>query len=244
MKKYPTLIGLLLLLFLSPLFAAPTAKEIIEKADEFRGFQDLSFTFQLNVVSHKPDTAKRSTTLQVEVKSGDSLVLYLAPQRDKGRAMLFSGRDLWFHIPHTRKIIRISPAQRLMGEASNGDVAGVDFADDYTAVLKGEATVEGKKCYHLSLKAVDRKVAYDRIEYWVDRETFKPVKSDYYAISGKLLKVALYKAFIKVGDGEKLQKLLLINPLFKGRYTWMLYSDYQRIDLPDSRFRKENLNRL
>lgn len=244
MKKSLSLVAFVLLYSLSPLFAAPTAQEIIEKADRFRGFQDRSFTFRLKVVSHKPDKANRSATLQVEVKSGNSLVLYLAPNRDKGRAMLFAGRDLWFHIPHTRKVIRISPAQRLMGEASNGDTAGVNFADDYTATLKGEATVEGKKCYHLFLKAVDRKVTYGHIEYWVDRETFKPVKSDHYAFSGKLLKVALYKSFTKVGDGEKLQKLLLINPLFKGHYTWMLYSDYQQVDLPDSRFRKENLNHL
>ncbi|MBT4289653.1 MAG: outer membrane lipoprotein-sorting protein [Deltaproteobacteria bacterium] len=243
MKKI-LLIGLSCLLFIIPLYATPAAQEIIEKADQFRGFQNLPFTFKLKITSHRPDKPKRSSSLQVEVKAGNTLVQFLAPKRDKGRAMLFSGRDLWLHIPKTRKIIRISPAQRLMGEASNGDTAGANFADDYSAILTGEAEINGQKCFHLSLKAVDQKITYGRIEYWVNQKTYKPVKSEHYAISGKLLKVALYKSFTKVGKGEKLNKLLLINPLFKGRYTWMLYSKYQQKDLPDSRFRKENLNRL
>ncbi len=244
MKKRLLLVCLSLLLSIFPLYATPTAQEIIKKADEFRGFQKQPFTFKLKIVSHKPDKPKRSSTMQVEVKSGKSLVQFLAPKRDKGRAMLFAGKDLWFHIPHTRKIIRISPAQRLMGEASNGDTAGVNFADDYTATLIGDAVIKGEKCYQLSLKAVNRKVTYAKIEYWVSQKTFKPIKSEHYAISGKLLKVALYKSFIKVGNGEKLKKLLLINPLFKGRYTWMIYNKYEQKNIPDSRFRKENLNRL
>lgn len=239
-----------LLIFLIGLFcsanlsAAPSAIDIVKKADQFRGFGDHSFSFNLMIVSYQPEKKPRSNQLRVKVKSNKSLVEFLAPKAVKGRAMLFEDRNLWLHIPKTRKLIRLSPAQRLMGESSNGDVAATDFSGDYTPELVGEETVEQTDCYRLMLTSVDPKVTYHKIEYWVDMKTGKPVKSKHFAASGKLLKTAFYKSFIKVGNQEKLEKLLLVNPIFKGRYTWMIYSHYQQEQLPDSLFRKENLNRL
>jgi len=158
--------------------------------------------------------------------------------------MLFEGRNLWLKIPRTRKVIRISPAQRLMGEASNGDVAATNFSLDYKPVLVGEEEVEGALCFHLTLTAVDRRVTYHKIEYWVIKETGKPFKSMHYSVSEKLLKVVYYKSFEKLNGQEKISRLLLINPLVKGNYTWMIYKNYQREDLGEHLFRKENLNRL
>ncbi len=224
--------------------AAPTAMEIVSKADQFRGFGTESFSFNLVIASYRPDKKPQTNGLSVKVKSAKSLVQFLAPKTVKGRAMLFEGRDLWLHIPKTRKIIRISPAQRLMGESSNGDVAATNFSGDYTPTLLNEQTVENDPCYHLMLVAVDPKVTYHKIEYWVSKQSGKPVMSKHFANSGKLLKTAFYKSFAKVGKQEKLEKLLLVNPLFEGRYTWMIYSKYKQVKLPDTLFRKENLNRL
>ncbi len=242
MKKL--ILFFLLALTSQSLYAIPTAKEIVEKADTFRGLGEVPFSFHLSIISSKPDKKQQKNTLKVHVKSGKSLIQFLAPKRIKGRAMLFEGRNLWIHIPKTRRPIRISPAQRLMGESSNGDVAATNFSEDYLATLLGEEVVEKKLCYHLMLKAVDRKITYHKIEYWVDKKTGKPVKSKHFAISGKLLKTAYYKAFINIGKQEKLHRLLLVNPILKGHHTWMIYSRYQKENLADSLFRKENLNRL
>lgn len=238
--------GLILALLFSTIAvqATPSAQKIIQQADQYRGFGDQSFSFNLVIVSYRPQREPSSNGLRVKVKSDKSLVEFLAPKTVKGRAMLFEGRDLWLHIPKTRKLIRLSPAQRLMGEASNGDVAATNFSGDYTATLLGEQTVEKTRCYHLMLEALDAKVTYHKIEYWVAKKTRKPVMSKHFAHSGKLLKTAFYKSFIKVGGQEKLEKLLLVNPLFDGRYTWMIYSRYQQENFPDTLFRKENLNRL
>jgi hypothetical protein len=232
-------------MILTPLLqAVPTAVDIVRQADQFRGFGTNSFSFNLVIVSYQPEKTPESNGLSVKVKSAQSLVEFVSPNSVKGRAMLFEGRNLWLHIPKTRKVIRISPAQRLMGETSNGDVAATDFSGDYTPTLIDEQTVENTLSYHLILEAVDVGVTYHKIEYWVARDTGKPVMSKHFAISGKLLKTAFYKSFIKVGSQEKLEKLLLVNPLFEGRYTWMIYSNYRKEEFPDTLFRKENLNRL
>ena len=235
----------IVLLFLAGIaYGGPTAGEILQKADTFRGFGENGFSFDLMIISHRPHKKPSKNRLIVNVKSQKSLVKFLAPKRVKGRAMLFEGRNLWLKIPRTRKVIRISPAQRLMGEASNGDVAATNFSLDYKPVLVGEEEVEGALCFHLTLTAVDRRGPYHKIEYWVIKETGKPFKSMHYSVSEKLLKVVYYKSFEKLNGQEKISRLLLINPLVKGNYTWMIYKNYQREDLGEHLFRKENLNRL
>ncbi len=244
MNKHLRLFLLLFLSIVPTLAAEPSARDLVARADTYRGLGNTPFSFRLKIISHRPDKKPGSNDLKVMVKGDRSIVQFLAPKRLKGRAMLFEGRNLWFHIPRTRKIIRLSPAQRLMGESSNGDVAATDFSGNYDPVLKGVENVENTPCYHLTLAAVDRKVTYHKIEYWVAKSDGRPVKSQHYAASGKLLKTAFYKSFIKVGGQEKLERLLLVNPIFKGRYTWMIYSRYRKESLPDSLFQKQSLNRL
>jgi hypothetical protein len=243
MKK-SLLTAIFCLLSSSLIWATPTPEDIVRKADTFRGYPGSSFTMEIRIASYKKNKKTQKTKMAVQVKAGKSLVNFLAPKRNIGRAMLFAGKNLWLKIPKTRKIIRISPAQRLMGEASNGDVAGTNFIDDYTPTLIGEETIENIPCYHLSLRAKDRKVTYAKLEYWVAIASGKPVKSEHYAISGKLLKIALYKKYSQQNGGDKLSKLLLINPIIEGSYTWMIYGEYRPLEIPDSQFRKENLNRL
>ncbi|MBU2510053.1 outer membrane lipoprotein-sorting protein [bacterium] len=243
-KLISLFLSILFLLFCFSVSASPSAEEIIIKADLYRGFGDQSFSANLVIISHQPDKAPEKNILKVMIKSKKSLVQFLFPQRIKGRAMLFEGRNLWLQIPKTRKAIRISPAQRLMGESSNGDVASTHFSGDYEPTLIDEQVVDDTICYHLTLTAVDKKVTYDKIEYWVAKESGKPVMSKHFAASGKLLKTAYYKSFIPVDGQEKLERLLLVNPLFEGRYTWMIYSSYKMEDLPPALFRKENLNRM
>ena len=65
---------------------------------------------------------------------------------------------MWFYDPSSKASVRISPQQRLMGQASDGDVVTANFAKDYTAKLLGEETLQdadrqNRDCWHLDLKA-------------------------------------------------------------------------------------------
>jgi hypothetical protein len=82
-----------------------------------------------------------------------TLVHFVQPARDAGKLMLKSGRDMWFYDPATKSSVRISPQQRLMGEAANGDVVTVNFARDYRAELAAEETItDGERRERESLK--------------------------------------------------------------------------------------------
>ena len=76
--------------------------------------------------------------------------------------------------------------------------------------------------------------------FWLQNQTpFKPIKSEYYARSGKLLKTAQYKAFKEFNGELKVHKMLLSDPLISGSYTWMLFDNYRSSELPDALFNKE-----
>ena len=222
----------------------PVSEQLIRDADSFRGYPGQSFKFSLQVTSIIQGEAKRTLRMSVFVREEASLVRFEAPARDKGKAMLFKDRALWFHVPDTRKLIRIAPLQRLLGDASNGDVAGTSFSGDYQARIVGSDTIDGEASHLMELKAVDRKVTYARLRYWISRKDHRPLKSEHYALSGKLMKVVHYQKYMETPGGPKLARLLILNPLREGHRTIMDYSRWEAIDLPSAMFQKTYLKRL
>ena len=74
-----------------------------------------------------------------------SLIRFVAPARDANKLMLKNGNDLWFFDPSSKASIRLSPQQRLLGQAANGDVVTVNLAKDYKAELRREEDVAGRR---------------------------------------------------------------------------------------------------
>jgi hypothetical protein len=222
-----------------------TAELLVAKIDAFRGLNSAGFSFDITNVSYKAGRDTRTNQLSVDVKDVKSLVTFESPARQKGRILLKQDNDMWLYIPGTRKVIRISPAQRLLGETSNGDVTGSNLAQDYTAKLTTNQAALDKGQWELTLTAKNKTVSYQKVIFWLETEApYKPVRSEYYARSGKLLKTADYKSF-KAFNGElKIHKMLLTDPIIEGSYTWMLFDNYRASDLPDARFNKEAIVNL
>jgi hypothetical protein len=229
--------------------AAPGATEILAGADAYRNFRDQSFTFDLVLRSQSPGKDEKVFGLEVEIKdSHTSLVKYVAPVSERGKAMLMAGNNLWFQAPHNRKPIRITPQQRLLGEASNGDVASTDFSGDYDPELIGGEQVDGIDCYKLRLTAKEGSpAAYKSLLLWVRKDGFAPVKAEFFAPSGKPLKTARYRRYEPVeAAGGKLQltEIEIVNALNEQQRTVMEYSNFAIRDLPDAHFNPRYLSRL
>lgn len=222
-----------------------TAAMLVEKIDAFRGLNDAGFSFDITNVSYKAGREPRTNQLSVDVKALKSLVTFESPARQKGRVLLKQDNDMWLYIPGTRKVIRISPAQRLLGETSNGDVTGSNLAMDYDASLSSDKNDTQQGQIKLTLTAKTKSVTYHQVVFWLEQVApYKPLRSEYYARSGKLLKTADYKAFKDFNGQLKIHKMLLTDPLIEGSYTWMLFDNYRASDLPDARFNKEAIVNL
>jgi len=214
-----------------------TATQLVSIIDSYRGLNTAGFSFDITNVSYKENRDSRTNQLSVDVKQDNSLVKFQSPARQQGRILLKKHSDMWLYIPGTRKVIRISPAQRLLGETSNADVTGSNFSRDYSGEIIPQDNPEQ---IQLVLSAKENNMSYQKVIFWLQNQApFKPIKSEYYARSGKLLKTAQYKAFKEFGGELKVHKMLLSDPLISGSYTWMLFDNYRSSELPDALFNKE-----
>jgi outer membrane lipoprotein-sorting protein len=221
------------------------AAALVDLIDQYRGLAGQGFSFDITNISYKKGRDARTNELSVDVQDDKSLVKFRSPARQRGRVLLKQDNDMWLYIPGTRKVIRISPAQRLLGEASNGDVAGTNYATDYTANITTTAQDKKDGQIQLTLNAKTRKISYTKVVFWLnDNEHHQPVRSEYYARSGKLLKTAHYKEFKSYHGQPKIHKMLLVDPVIKGNYTWMKFDNYRASDLPPALFSKEAIVNL
>ncbi|MEK9148427.1 MAG: outer membrane lipoprotein-sorting protein, partial [Candidatus Desantisbacteria bacterium] len=179
------------------------------------------------------------------VKDADkSLVKFTYPSNNKGRLFLMVGNNMWVYIPDTRRPIRISPQQRLLGQISNGDVARVVYSLDYNANLLGKEKIDKEEFLKLELTAKTKEAAYSRILLWTDAENYKPQRAEFYAASGKLLKTALYKGYAMVLGRERPLIMEIRDELCKGEYSIMEYSNMKIDDTPKAFFQETYLKHI
>ena len=221
-----------------------TAQEIVEKSDAARNLTQ-PFRMGMRITNFEDAKQKDQGGFEVMVSGRDKALVKFVSGRDKGNYVLMAGDDMWIYIPNTRKPIRITPVQRLMGEASNGDVARTNYSQDYDASLLGEETLDGAACWKLELKAKSKGATYHRIIFWVERQTYLPKCADFYLISGKFYKTARFEKFENLGFTSRfLTRTVLVDRLRPGRTTLMEYFDVKPADLPDKYFNKNFLPQI
>jgi outer membrane lipoprotein-sorting protein len=178
-----------------------------------------------------------------------TLVHFVQPARDAGKLMLKNGRDMWFFDPATKSSVRISPQQRLMGEASNGDVVTVNFARDYRAELAAEETItDGERRTRESLKlqltAATDEATYAAAELWVDARSHAPLKARFFADSGRLLKTAFYRRFQPQLGATRPTETVIIDGLNPQAVTIVRLSDFTARNIPATWFQRDHLPRF
>ena len=234
--------------------AAPTAQAILAASDAVRN-PDKPFGLTVTLVEYRNGKQTDSNTLNVyskaDTNSGQfrSLIRFAAPVRDMNKLMLKNGNDLWFFDPSSKASIRLSPQQRLLGQAANGDVVTVNLAKDYKAELAGEESVQDgerqtRKCYKLALAGAAPDVTYNRIEMWIDIATSRPVKARFFTESGQLLKTAYYRRYQPQLGVERPTEAVIIDGLDPNWVTVMRYSDYAYREIPEAWLQRDYLPRF
>lgn len=139
-----------------------------------------------------------------------SLVLMRSPA-EKGQKVLMLGDDYWLIMPSSQRPMRITPTQKLLGDASTGDIATLSWAGDYDGKIVGEEPCEegGKeRCTHLSLVSQRKGLTYAHIELWLAVGSAEPARADLYVQSDKLAKRA--KFILDKIDGRRMVRDMVI----------------------------------
>jgi hypothetical protein len=243
-----------------PLFAeehSPSAQAVIARSDAVRN-PDIPFRLDLRLTEYVNGSERNEVILRVyakiERRSGQfkNLVRYVEPPRDMGKAVLMNGTTMWFYDPASKSSVRISPQQRLVGQASEGDVITVNLAKDYSVRLVGPAGGETlddadrkpRNCWHLELTPANASAIYGRVEYWVEKETYRPVKGKFYSDSGRLLKIAYYHRYREQLGVMRPSEIILIDAVNTRLVTTINSSGHHAMEIPDSWYQREYLPRL
>ena len=213
--------------------AADDVAVLLKAADRYRTGQDnLQVETQVNVLNRdgSPDKERRYTVfVQAQRKS---LVLMRSPA-EQGQKVLMLGDDFWLLMPGSQRPLRITPSQKLLGDASTGDIATMSWSDDYTGAVVGEEKCGETACLHLSLQAARKGVSYQRIELWIGKARNEPIRAELYVQSDKLAKQARF-VFDKPSAPTMVTEMVLQDQLSNHKETRVRYLARQAKVVPEA----------
>jgi hypothetical protein len=238
-------------LSLSTTARAQNAQEVIARADVARN-PDRPFRLTSTLSDFVGGKLRDQEQLAVYASPNHAtgqfrnLVRYVAPPRDAGKVALLDGTALWFYDPASKASVRISPQQRLIGQAAIGDVLTVNLAVDYAGKLLGVEPIQDagrqmRTCWHLDMQASNSLATYRRVEYWVEQNSFQPIKARFFSDSGRMLKILYYRGYREVLGASRPTEAVIIDAVDSSLVT---FSDWRFQDVPEAWFQRDYLARL
>lgn len=181
--------------------------------------------------------------------SSDSVVDMLAPA-ERGRRVLMTDDAVWLHIPTSARPIRITPLQRLLGQANTGDVGRLVWATSYriagsedgaalphpaltrpaldvaaTAVGARFRPLAGHPLRLLHLEAVNATATYPRLDVWISAVDLVPIRADYFLTSGKRQKTGWFTEPQATAQGEMVRAVAYLENDDAARVTVLHTAD-------------------
>jgi len=220
------------------------AREVLARADRIR-FPSEGFQVDVVITTSAPDTEPEARAYRILSKGNNqTLVQTTAPEIDRNQILLMRDRDLWAYLPNLTQPIRLPLSQRLTGQVANGDLARANFFGDYEPKILRQEKIDNETYHVLELDAVDQWVTYRRVLFWVNVRNDRPLKSEFYAVSGRLLKTCRYLDFQALGGATRPTRLIIEDALRSGHRSTLEYSSMKLRELPDKIFTKDYLKRL
>ena len=221
--------------------ASPTADDLVRRYDEV--MSPRTFDALMEMVAHRQDGSTRAYKMRV-LKSGDdkTRAWFLEPAAAKGQEMLKVGDNMWVYMPNLKRALRIASRESFQGgDFNNGDILRVNYVADYTAKLIPSTE---DSLYALELTAKSSEASYDRIKLWMRKDKRVPVKAEYYAASGKLLRSATFEGLKNFRGLERPSLIVMRNELASKRFSEMTVVDMKiNVEAPAQKFVFDDLGR-
>ena len=213
----------------------------LKKADSYRLEAD-AMQVETDVKLFKSGVLDKERLYTVYLKNGRRSLVLMQSAGEKGQKVLMLGDDFWQIMPQSQRPIRITPMQKLLGDASVGDIATMNWSEDYDGSVAGEIDVDGVLCFHLSLTAKNKGVSYKRIELFIAKNDSRPVKADLYVASDKLAKQARFSV-ASVKGRRQVTAMAIKDQIQTGRETVISYLTRKARSVPDEYYNPMFLTR-
>ena len=209
-------------------------KAMLREADGYRLAME-SGRVDTEVRSFKAGVLDKTRTYVVYLKPGRRSLVLFKSASERGQKMLMLGDDYWLIMPTSQRPLRITAMQKLLGEASTGDIATMTWADDYDGQQVGVESIDGIACLKLDLHGQRKGVSYPRIVLYLAKKDHHPVQAELYVASDKLAKLARFQLG-NVDGRRQVTVMTLIDHLQKDRTTEVHYLSRTDQTLSDEYF--------
>lgn len=217
----------LALLLIPAVGIAEDAKEIVRRADEKVRGNTLQAEVVIQVV--RPDWT-RQMALKLWSKDRDkTLIVVTAPANKRGTAFLRRDHEIWNWIPLLEKTVKLPPS--MMSQSwMDTDFTHEDFVQessvvkDYTHVLKGEDTAQGRTTWIIELTPKPGSpVVWGQIKSWIDKRDYLELRTEYYSKNMVLVNIRVASEIKNMGGRDLPSRLEMRLALKPGNKTVVIY---------------------
>ena len=168
-----------------------SAEDIVRRMEDNQRFRTQEAEGTLIITDR---FGSRTKTFRSYAEGRERMLLAFTNPEEKGQKILRLQDEIYLYFPDAEEVVR------LQGAALKESVMGSDFSyedltgeksvlDLYDVRLLGAERLDGREQHLLELKAKGRGVAYPLQKLWVDAAQLVPRRAEYYALSGRLLKI-------------------------------------------------------
>jgi len=225
------LLKIVLFMAIAGTLQAQDVQAILKQADSYRLSED-TVQVETKVTLYKSGRFQKERYYSVYIKPGRRSLVIFKSAVERGQKVLMLDDKFWIVMPRSRRPIRITPTQKLLGEASTGDIATMTWSDDYDGEIIEAVDINQIPCLKLDLRSIRKGTTYARIELYVAQDGYWPVEANLYMASGKLAKQASF-ALANVDGRLQVTAQTLIDKIQRQRDTVIRYLSIIPREIPD-----------
>lgn len=253
-KGFPTFLSIIfavvILIVIFPQTAiAQDATEIVKKADEKVRGESSRAEMTMEIV--RP-TWERSVSMKAWSLGEDySLILIMAPARDKGTAYLRRRNEIWHWIPNINRTIKLPPSmmsQSWMGsDFSNNDlVREASMVVDYNHTLLGDSTLGGYESHKIQMDPKpEAPVVWEKVIIYISKDEYLQLRAEFFDENQQIVRIMEGSNIKKMGGRLIPTRMEMIPLQEEGKKTIMIYEDIAfDIDISERFFSIQNMKRL
>ena len=232
---------MLLWLFIA---ASTSPSELLDRVRSNLEWKSIRFSAEMEI-----RRGNRSITKEFDgVGKGENFLMEFKNPEDFGVKYLKIGDQLYIYIPDIDDVVRISGdmlRQSLMGsDISYSDMMTSDPFEFYRVDSMVDTVPNGRRLIKLHLEDTTGRAAYPKVQMLIDTTRFVPVRVEYYARGGRMIKVMEFKEFRRYGHRYFPIEYSMRDLRRRNSVTIVRVRELQLdVKIPDSMFRKERLFR-
>jgi outer membrane lipoprotein-sorting protein len=220
------------------------------------GWEDEVMSLSMDITDS--DGQKDSLYIRWRVLEGDkegelALAIVRMPTELKGSIILSQtnvsqGDSYWLYDKKTKKLDKVS-SNNISASFLGSDFAYEDLTSQeigkYTHTFLREDVLDGRRCAVIEKVPSYHYSAYSKLDVWIDILHYIPVRIDYYALDGELLKTLSFSKYEKYRHTFWRSKIQLMEHKKSGRKTQVQWGNRSFANqVSADQFLPQHLNRL